>query len=155
MPAMYGDSFSLEQTPRGIVQYALQRVFDEKEAKDCPLHVWHCLECGNCTLACPELVDCVRLINMLREEAHKSGAMPFFACAGCGRKIMAAPVAEWLRGVLDEAGRDENALPSFLELYAEKPGENAALLERPAYEELCPACRRQRYAVNNVYIKER
>jgi len=149
MPAMYGSDFSLEQTPRGIVQHALQRVSGE-EAKACPQHVWHCLECGNCTLACPELVDCMRLIALLREEAHKSGAMPYCACSSCGRKIMAAPVAAWLDSILKEAYRDENSLPTFLEQFAGKPEQNTRLPERLVYEELCPVCRRQRYAANNA-----
>jgi len=149
MPAMYGDDFSLEQTPRGMVQYALQCASDENR-KACPQYVWRCLQCGNCTLACPEQVDCMRLIAALREEARKNGDTASRACACCGREIMAAPVAAWLRDILDEARRDENALPPFLEQYAEKPGQNVPLPERPVYEELCPVCRRQRYAVNNA-----
>lgn len=148
MAAMYSD-FALAETPRGIVQYAL-RTAPSTPPDAYPASIWRCLQCGNCTAACPEKVDCAGLIAMLRAEARAAGAHAAErTCPCCGREIMAAPVDAWLRDRLGEPATEEAPLPAFLQKYDDTSDVSSAQ-PRPAYETLCPACRRQRYAANNT-----
>ena len=155
MPSMYED-FSLDQTPRGMVQFVLRQASPkDNKANALPAHIWRCAQCGNCSRACPEQVDCAKLIALLRQTACKEGQKTDTRCCSwCGREIMAAPVQQWLRETIAMPSREEAALPSFLEPYAAEPGKtslsSAETAHSPEYETLCPVCRRQRYAANNT-----
>jgi len=133
MAAMYPD-FSSEYSPRGMVQLSLRQAAGHGNGVKAG-YLWRCLQCGNCTAACPEKVDCAGLIAGLRGKAadtSKAGR-----CNGCGREIPALPVREWLRNTLNPdasaAGESEECTAANM-----------------AYLCLCPVCRRQIYAANNA-----
>ena len=93
------------------------------------------MQCGNCSAACPEKVDCAGLIAMLRAEA--GNVLENDRCRGCGRDIPALPVRQWLQNTLDpDAAATEEA-----------HGEETRTKADPW---LCPVCRRQVYAANNA-----
>jgi L-lactate utilization protein LutB len=129
MAAMYAD-FSADSSPRGMVQLALRQArglgagIEER-------FLWRCLQCGNCSAACPERVDCAKLFALLR--AVTCGPQARY-CAGCGRELPSVQVQEWLRNTLDPDGTDTDEA---------SPGTDA-------YLKLCPVCRRQVYAANNA-----
>ena len=135
MPSMYPD-FSADSSPRGFVQHALRQAAGRETSLDETL-LWHCLQCGNCSLACPEQVDCARLIAMLRAMATVAQRR---TCAVCDRELPALPVRNWLQDTLEpdsplKAFDDEN---------------DHASANRVAVSDLCSVCRRQAYAANNV-----
>jgi Fe-S oxidoreductase len=131
---MYAD-FSGDFSPRGIVQLALRQAMGPDEGFAAH-SLWRCLQCGNCSAACPERVDCAKLIALLRAETAAQEAR---YCAGCGREIFSAPVQEWLRNTLetDAASRDG-------------AGANEDSPCGDEYLKLCAICRRQVYAANNA-----
>lgn len=133
MAAMYPD-FSSDYSPRGMVRHTLRQAMGEGEGVR-PDYLWRCLQCGNCTAACPEKVDCAGLIARLRAMAAETSKAAH--CTGCGREIPALPVREWLQNTLDPDGsstRDD----------AGNDPRNRAWLG------LCQVCRRQVYAANNA-----
>lgn len=135
MAAMYPD-FSSDYSPRGIVQRILRQSMGQGEGVKNDL-LWRCLQCGNCTSACPEKVDCAGLIARLRAlapDASEAGR-----CKGCGREIPALPVRQWLR----------NTLNPDAPLIRETDGGEQNFSDA-AYLCLCPVCRRQVYAANNA-----
>ncbi len=133
MAAMYPD-FSGDYSPRGMVQRALRRAAGLEGGVNAAL-LWRCLQCGNCSLTCPEGVDPSGLINRLRDEARQSGkGQNARFCASCGRDLPGLPAQDWLDAMFTDPGDDltdpDDARP-------------------PAYRALCPVCRRQAYAANN------
>lgn len=135
MAAMYPD-FSAESSPRGMVQTTLRQAMNQNAGVN-PAHLWRCLQCGNCTAACPENVDCAGLIAKLRAIADDTSDAGH--CDGCGREIPALPVREWLRNTLDPHA------PATA-----REGEDEGDPRNTAYLRLCPVCRRQVYAANNA-----
>ena len=123
MAEMYAD-FSIEMSPRGIIQKALRDgggiLTDE--------NIWYCTECNAGTDVCPQGVSCRDLIRGLRElvlERHP--AEQVFYCRDCGNPFLARPVERFVMGRLEQ-----------------EPPNVRALLER------CPACRRLTYARRNA-----
>lgn len=133
MAAMYPD-FSSEYSPRGMAQRSMRQVMGHGDGVKAE-YLWRCLQCGNCTAACPEKVDCAGLIARLRGTA--TDAPEARACRGCGREMPAVPVREWLQNALDP---DASAASE----------EDAHTAANTTYLCLCPVCRRQVYAANNA-----
>ena len=133
MSSMYPD-FSSAYSPRGMVQLTLQKALGQGEGVR-EAYLWRCLQCANCTAACPEQVDCAGLIAKLRVNA--GNAPERSACKGCGREIPALPVRQWLQNTLEP---DASAA-------CQEDGDD---YRNTAYLHLCPVCRRQVYAANNA-----
>ena len=132
MASMYPD-FSLACSPRDMVQSTLRQGMGQSEGVRSE-YLWRCLQCGNCTAACPEKVDCANLIARLRAHAGHAPERNF--CHGCGREILALPVRQWLQNALDPD--------------AATCQEDGNDLWNTTHLRLCPICRRQIYAANST-----
>jgi Fe-S oxidoreductase len=147
MAEMYPD-FSGNSSPRGIVQHVLRRAGGLEDRMDA-VPLLRCLQCGNCTRGCPEGVDCMELIAVLREEARQRCENGFRFCSGCGREIAAEPVRQWLDTVFGTAKKPEPVL-FFSGMFPQCPdGPESDDTAQSAYQSLCPVCRRQAYAAGN------
>lgn len=112
--------FGYDLSPRGMVQKALKG--RELLAEQ---GLWCCTLCGSCAMTCPAGVDCRGMVEGLRPLAGIEGAQEAGgSCADCGAALPPAPVLAYLRRTLPEG-----------ELH---------------YLDLCPACRRRAYIVNNT-----
>jgi heterodisulfide reductase subunit C len=123
MAEMYAD-FSIEMSPRGVIQKALGEgsgiLGDE--------NIWYCTECNAGTEVCPQGVSCRDLIRGLREivlEECPEEKMTY--CKDCGKPFLALPVEHFVLGRLEQ-----------------EPPNVRALLER------CPPCRRLTYFRRNA-----
>lgn len=154
MPAMYPD-FSNLYSPRGFVRHCLDTAVG-LPGESLEAYLWRCLQCGNCTLSCPEGVDCAGLIKGLREaviigegaviiregavvareDAAGSGPADALYCSACGREVPGAPVRRIMRDLF---------APDIA-----TNGDGDKEHDPPAYLTLCHVCRRQVYAANNA-----
>ncbi len=138
MASMYPD-FSGDSSPRGMVGHTLRQAMGQGGGVD-EAHLWRCLQCGNCSAACPEQVDCARLIAMLRALAVAGGrGTERRLCAGCGKELPSVPVRRWLDALDPDASPREVA-----------DADETGTAGGPAVRDLCPVCRRQVYAANNA-----
>jgi heterodisulfide reductase subunit C len=123
MAEMYGN-FSIEMSPRGVVQKALREGAEMLGDEN----LWYCTECNAGTDVCPQGVSCRDLVRGLREIALEEGkAGTVTRCRCCGKPFVALPVERFVLGRLE--GEPENVL---------------ALLE------YCPFCRRAVYFRRNA-----
>lgn len=119
MAEMYQD-FSVDISPRGIIQKALRR---ENILEDAGL--WCCVGCNAGAQVCPEGVNCRELIQGLRNEAIKQNLNgKIQSCSRCGAMVTTLPVSDYIQKKL--TGKTIR------------------------YLNLCPACRQQVYMERNT-----
>lgn len=127
MAEMYED-FSMDISPRGIIQKALSQDFTPGDILGDILGdagLWRCIGCDAGTRICPEGVSCRDLVKGLQTlSMEKRVDQNILLCTRCGLGVTSLPIAYYIQQQVNGKKLD--------------------------YLSLCPACRQQVYMERNT-----
>lgn len=87
-----GEEFSLARGRNQLMRLSAESVFDLTKEPEINHHIYSCLLCGNCVVACPSSVKTDMMIKVARAEITKASGQPF-------------PIRMALQGVLADQKR--------------------------------------------------